>query len=66
MKIGDYEPKITEKGYEESLLNLEDGAVFWTVKLDKYSGFDVATQFEAEVLSRLVNIERKLDRLLRK
>jgi len=65
-KIGSYEPLVVKKGYNETTLPVKEGGVFWLVHTEVGGGIDCATQEEAEVLSRLVRIENKLDKLLRK
>lgn len=62
MEIGEYEPRVVEKGVEETSLNVEEGGTYWIVQLVD-SQFDCATQEQAEILSRLVRIEQKLDKL---
>lgn len=39
--------------------------MFWTIKLDKYGIFDVEKQEDAEIISRVVRIENKLNKLLK-
>ena len=65
LKIGDYEPVKVEKGYNETVLPLKEGQIFWTIKMDKYGLFDCKRQEDALIISSLVRIEKKLDRLLR-
>jgi hypothetical protein len=59
-RVGHYEPRIVKKGFEETSLDVPEGEAYWLIRLDRYSGMDVKTQFEAEVISRLVRIENLL------
>jgi hypothetical protein len=67
MEVGDYEPQTYKKGFNETYLEtrykIKDGDVFWIIRVDKEGYFDVKTQFEAEVISRLVRIENMLNEL---
>lgn len=60
LRIGDYEPIKVEKRINETTLPLKEGEVFWTIKLDNERLFDVKTQEEAEIISRLVIIDNNL------
>lgn len=54
-----YEVHIQEKGVNEIAgQELEDDKVFYTVKLEDGVGYDTTSQFEAEILSRLVELKR--------
>lgn len=66
LKIGEYEPVAVAKGYNETILPLKEGEIFWTIKMDKYGLFDVERQEDAVIISSLIRIERKLDKLLKK
>ncbi len=65
LKIGQYEPVKVQKGYNETFLPLKEGKIFWTIKVDNEGLFDVEDQEIAEIISRLVRIEKKLDKHLR-
>ena len=61
--MGDIQPSIHEKGKNEAFIDgIKEGETFWTVYLGQGSSFDIKTQFEAEVISRLIKIERLLRR----
>ena len=63
MKIGNYESVAQKKGYDEAFIDeIKEGQVYWRVQIDKYGQMDLRTQFEAEVISRLVKIEKLLRR----
>lgn len=71
LKIGQYEPIKVEKGVNETVLErfgkpLKEGEIFWTIKLDNEGLFDVDNQDTAEIISRLVRVETKLNKLLSK
>jgi len=70
IKVGDYSVKVYKKGYNENAiesLNMngkwKDRDVFYQVRLNKEDWFDVCTQEEAEIISRLVRIENKLNKV---
>ena len=54
LKIGEYEPVKVEKGVNETTLPLKEGEIFWMVNCE--------TQTEAEIISRLIRIEKLLKR----
>lgn len=61
MKRGIYEPRIQEKGVNEACIDgIKEGQVYWTIQLDKGIQMDVKTQFEAEVMVKLINLEMYL------
>jgi len=64
MKIGSNEPRVVKKGFEETTLDVPEGETYWIVQIDKIGQMDVEKQVEAELLSRLVRVELKLDKLL--
>ena len=66
MQVGHYEPRKVEKGFEETILDVPEGEIYWLVKIDKGVHMDVKEQIQAELLSRLVRIETKLDKLSKK
>ena len=66
LDVGHYGPVKVEKGVNETILPLKEGMIFWTVELGNRSSFDVERQEDAEILSRLVRIEKKIDKVLRK
>ena len=60
-KIGEYETCLHEPGENEAFIDgIKEGEVFYTIRLDKDGCFDVKTQAEAEIISRLVRIENLL------
>jgi len=62
MKIGEYEPRVQKKDYDECFgADLAEGDLYWTVKIDKEGYLDVLTQTDAEIISRLVRIELHLE-----
>jgi len=64
MKVGSYYPREQEKGENEALIEgLKEGDTYWTVRLSKYGWYDCRTQYNAEVLSRMVLIDRRLNRM---
>ena len=74
-EVGHYEPVIIKKGVNETFLQdytnnsrkpLKEGDIFWMVNLGDGASFDVERQEDAEILSRLINIDKKLNRLLRR
>ena len=67
LKIGQYEPLKAEKDVNEPFCkSIKWGQIYWTIKMSKYGLFDVEREEDAVIISRLVSIERKLDKLLRK
>ena len=66
LKIGQYEPVKMEIGINETTLDLKEGEIFWTIKLNNEELFDVENQEDAEIISRLVRIESMLKNLLKK
>lgn len=59
LKIGHYEPHVQKKGEDESFIKTKEGDVYWMIRTE--DGYiDVKTQTEAEIISRLVRIERLL------
>jgi len=66
MKVGDYEPRICKKGEEETdLMNdevnpIKEGDVFWVVMMERNCMFDVKEQKDAEIISRLIKIEKMI------
>ena len=74
-EVGHYEPVIIKKGVNETFLQdytnnsrkpLKEGDIFWMVNLGDGGSFDVKDQEFAEIISRLVRIENKLNRVLRR
>jgi hypothetical protein len=63
--IGDYSLREYKPGETECFCpnNLADGDIFWTVQLDEYGKLDVLTQADAEIISRLVKLDLRLDKL---
>lgn len=55
-------PRVQKKGFEEFTEKgaIKEGDTYWEVQLDRDGQYNVKTQFEAEVMSRLVRIERIL------
>lgn len=61
VKKGNYEAIVQEKGKNEAFIDgIKEGECFYTVGLGEGVGYDTKSQFEAEVLSRLVKIEKRL------
>lgn len=60
IKVGGYTHFIKEIGKDETTLPIKEGEIFYTVKLEEFGYLDVLTQTEAEIISRLVRIEKKL------
>lgn len=60
---GVYEAFIVEKGVNETMLPLKKGECYYTVFLGGDDYLDVATQAEAEIISRLVRIEHSVVRM---
>ena len=58
---GQYVPIKVEKGVNETALDLEEGDIYWEVCLEPGAHFDVETQFEAEVMVRLVRMQKILN-----
>ena len=64
LKIGGYESVVQKKGINEAFIDgVKEGQVYWRVRIDRDGQMDLKTQFEAEVISRLVRVERLLDKL---
>jgi hypothetical protein len=60
-KPGEYYPVIKLKGKQDTdLEGVNEGDVFWEVVCENKSILDVKTQTEAEIVSRLVRIEKLL------
>ena len=67
LKIGEYEPVKAEKGVNEPFCkNIKWGQIYWTIKMSEYGLFDVEREEDAVIISRLVRIENKLDKLPKK
>lgn len=73
-KVGNYLPVKIKKGVNETFLQdytnnnkkpLKEGDIFWMVNLGNGASFDCERQEDAEIISRLVKIENKLDRWLK-
>jgi predicted RNase H-like nuclease (RuvC/YqgF family) len=60
MRIGHYEPRVVEKGVNETDFKLKEGDVYWVVELEDHSQMDVKEQIDAEILARLVRVEALL------
>jgi len=60
MKIGNYESRIVKKGVEETTIGVPEGHEYYVIQMDKFSQLDVKTQAEAEIISRLIKIEKLL------
>ncbi len=65
-KLGAYSPVRVDKKYNTTTLPLEVGDIFWRVELGKRGSFDVAEQIDAEILSTLLTIEDKINRLFKR
>lgn len=63
MKIGDYEVRTVQRGVEETNIGVAEGQVYYLVRIDKETQMDVKTQSEAEIISRLVRIEKLLKKV---
>lgn len=62
-KVGEYYPVIKKKGYQDTdLEGVNEGDEFWEVVCENKGILDVKTQTEAEIVSRLVRIEKLLKR----
>ena len=67
MKIGDYEPRIQEKGLNEAFIDaIKEGEPYWTIRLDEFGNYDTETQDTAIIISKLVKIENMLEKLMEK
>ena len=66
VKVGGYIPVKVEKGVNETTLPLKQGEIFWEINLGDGGSFDVERQEDAEIISRLIRLEKKLNKLLRK
>jgi hypothetical protein len=67
LKVSDYTSCIQKKGFEEFCGEdkIDEGSVYWTVKCE--DGYmDVRRQEDAEILGRLIRIERLLRKKIRK
>lgn len=64
LKIGSYEPVKVKKGYNETVLPLKEGDIFWLIRTED-GGFDTLRQEDAEIISRLIRVEQLLKRLMR-
>ncbi len=63
-KIGTYDVFYQKFGETEAYIDgIQNGEIFYTVWLESGIGFDTRSQAEAEILSRLVRIEEKLELL---
>ncbi len=63
LKKGEYQIGFQTKGKHEACIKgIKENDEFYTVRLEDVTYFDVKTQFEAEMLSRLVRIEVMLKR----
>jgi hypothetical protein len=60
--IGSYCPEIYEKGKNEACIHkiMTNGDIFWTVNLGKGAYYDTLSQDNAEIIARLVRIEKLL------
>jgi len=59
--VGDYLPMVVKKGETEFAGEpLKNGTVFWTVCTETGGYMDVKTQSEADIIARLVRLERLL------
>ncbi len=66
MKIGEYECLTVKKGYNEPFIkNMKEGEVYWSVKIDKDGKFDTKRQEDAIIISELIKIRRKLNKIAR-
>lgn len=62
-KVGSYFPVKVEKGINETTLPLKEGDIFWEVNLGDGGFFDTEHQEDAEIISRLVRIEKLLRKI---
>ena len=63
LKIGDYEPCVVKKGFEETTLDVPEGEVFWMVQDEGGASMDVKEQIDAVILSKLIRIEQRLKKI---
>ena len=64
-EVGFYEPFKVEKGKNETNLPLKEGDTFWLVYDGEGGAIDVEKQIDAEILSNILHIKYKLDKLLK-
>ena len=58
--VGYYEPFVCEKGVNETTINIKEGEVFWTVKIDEEACYDTASQDSAIQISMLCELTKKI------
>lgn len=63
--VGFYEPFKVEKGKNEPSLPLKEGDIFWLVYDGEGGAIDVEKQIDAEILSNILYVRHKLDKLLK-
>ena len=64
-KPGQYIPVKVEKGVNETTLSLKEGEIFWMVDMGEGASFDVEDQEDAEIISRLILLDKKIDKILK-
>ena len=62
-EIGHYKPMRVRRGVNETTLPLKEGELFWSIYLGDGCTFDTERQKDAEIISRLARIEKKMDTL---
>ena len=71
IEIGEYSIETYKKGYNETAIDClsvkgiwKNGDVFYQIRTDEEGWMDVALQEDAEIISRLIRIERLLKRVV--
>ena len=64
-KIGHYTPVKVKHGVNETTLPIKEGGIFWMVNMGEGASFDVERQEDAEIISRLILLDKKLDKVLK-
>lgn len=61
IKIGEYDIRIVGEN-ETTNLPLKKGEIYYMIRIDKESWLDTSSHAHAEIISRLIRIENKLNK----